>query len=32
MVIKSGTWAEINLDSIGYNLKEIKNSLKRNKE
>ena len=28
MIIKSGAWAEINLNDIGDNLKEIKNSLK----
>ena len=27
MIIKSGAWAEINLNNIGYNLDEIKNSL-----
>ncbi|MCC3864935.1 alanine racemase [Terrisporobacter petrolearius] len=27
MIIKSGSWAEVNLNNIGYNLKEIKNSL-----
>lgn len=30
MIVKSGAWAEINLDNIGNNLKEIKNSLKDN--
>ena len=28
MIIKSGVWAEINLNNIGDNLNEIKNSLK----
>lgn len=28
MIIKSGSWAEVNLNNIGYNLKEIKNNLK----
>lgn len=27
MIIKSGAWAEVNLNNIGYNLNEIKNSL-----
>lgn len=30
MIIKSGTWAEINLKNIGYNLEQIKNCLKEN--
>lgn len=30
MIIKSGAWAEINLNNIGDNLNEIKNSLKEN--
>ena len=30
MIIKSGTWAEINLNNIGHNLNEIKNCLKEN--
>lgn len=28
MIIKSGSWAEVNLNNIGYNLKEIKKNLK----
>ena len=30
MVIKSGSWTEISLDNIGYNLNEIKKSLDEN--
>lgn len=30
MIIKSGTWAEVNLNNIGDNLKEIKNRLEEN--
>lgn len=30
MIIKSGTWAEINLKNIGHNLEQIKNCLKEN--
>ena len=30
MVVKSGTWAEISLDNIKYNLNEIKKSMNSN--